>query len=188
MLCIITEYCYPLFVIWLALRAYQKYSAILRAKLLCDTTHQNVCEIYLLALKYKRFFACVKNWSVEKSEPGRGLALIVPSTRPLADFSPMTTCSWATQRWFISFAKTRARIQRIQYPSNESYTYTIDIFKRNLMLTKTIQDFLQGEGIQLFFITKCEWGLFFLSLITHFHRDLYSKSLWATEAKSEYLF
>ena len=145
-------------------------------------------EIYLLALKYKRFFACVKNWSVEKSEPGRGLALIVPSTRPLADFSPMTTCSWATQRWFISFAKTRARIQRIQYPSNESYTYTIDIFKRNLMLTKTIQDFLQGEGIQLFFITKCEWGLFFLSLITHFHRELYSKWLWATEAKNEYLF
>ena len=56
------------------------------------------------------------------------------------------------------------------------------------MLTKTIQDFLQGEGIELFLITKCEWGLFFLSLITHFHRDLYSKSLRATEAKSEYLF
>ena len=61
-------------------------------------------------------------------------------------------------------------------------------FKRNLMLTKTIRDFLQGEGIQLFFITKCEWGLFFLSLIMHFHRELYSKWLRATEAKNEYLF
>ena len=179
MVCSITEYCYPLFVIWLALRAYQKYLAILRANYSVILHTKTSDEIYLLALKYKRFFACVKNWSVEKSEPGRGLALIIPSTRPHADFSPMTT--WATQRWFISFAKTRARIQRIQYPSNESYTYTIDIFKRNLMLTKTIQDFLQGEGIQLFFITKCE---FFLSLITHFHRELYSKWLWATEAKN----
>ena len=62
-------------------------------------------------------------------------------------------------------------------------------FKRNLMLTKTIQYFLQGEGIELFFIAKCEWGLFFfLSLITHFHRELYAKWLWATKAKNEYLF
>ena len=146
-------------------------------------------ETYLLALKCKRFFACVKNWSVEKSEPGRGLALIVPSTRPLADFSPMTTCSWATQRWFISLLKHEQGVKGFNtFLMNHTHILLI-FFKRNLMLTKTIQYFLQGEGIELFFIAKCEWGLFFfLSLITHFHRELYAKWLWATKAKNEYLF
>ena len=188
-MCSINEYYYPLFVIWLALRAYQKYSAILRATLLCDTTRQNTWWNKYIGAQVKAFLCLreeLKRWEKRAREgSARGLAFIIPSTRPLADFSPMTTCSWATQRWFISLLKHEQGFKGFNtFLMNHTHIF----FKRNLMLTKTIQDFLQGEGIELFFITKCEWGLFFLSLITHFHRDLYSKLLWATEAKSEYLF
>lgn len=100
----------------------------------------------------------------------------------------MTTCSWARQRWFISFAKTRARSQRIQYLSTESYTYTIKIFKRNPDANQNYpRVFTRGRN-QAIFYYKVWVGFFFLSLITDFRRELFSKWLWATEAKIDICF